>query len=623
MRDVSSPLEILLLCSAFNGLSQRAWIELSSAGHHVSVRLAGRPDAMSATVTAVDPDLVICPFLRERVPSDVWERYRTIIVHPGPVGDRGPSSLDWAIVDGESRWGVTALQAVEEMDAGPIWAERTFDVPADVRKSSLYNEAVADAAIAVINEVVAKAIDPAFSPTPLDHVDRVGDVAGRSRPSMMQRDRAFSWAESTRDIIRRIRSADGSPGVHTELCGVPVSVFDAAEGPVVSGKVGVAAVRHNGAVLVPAGDGSVWIGHVRRLDAADGSAVKLPAALALGDLIDEVPEVEEPLVPCRAGPSEISYRRLGDVGILTFDFYNGAMSTSQCRRLVVAVQRAMAQSTRVLVIGGGESFSNGIHLNVIEAAPDPAAEAWRNINAINDVCRQIITCTTQIVVSSVRGNAGAGGVMMALGADRVVVRDGVVVNPHYRTMGLFGSEYWTYVLPRRVGHEPAAALTRDCLPVGSHEAVSIGLADRVLPRDRADYDDAVIDEAMRLATGTGYDAVLAAKQRARAESERRRPLETYRIQELAEMSRDIFDDRHGFATLRRAFVHKHGPSSTPAHLLELPATVGHRSAGVGTAVTRRTSDGVGVRGERATLDDDSQLFRQLHPIDHSPHRSRT
>ena len=46
--------------------------------------------------------------------------------------------------------------------------------------------------------------------------------------------------------------------------------------------------------------------------------------------------------------------------------------------------------------------------------------------------------------------------MLALGADRVLLRDGIVLNPHYRTMGLFGSEYWTYVLPRRVGR-PAAA----------------------------------------------------------------------------------------------------------------------------------------------------------------------
>ena len=85
-----------------------------------------------------------------------------MIIHPGPVGDRGPSSLDWAITEGARAWGVTALQAVEEMDAGPIWATRTFPLPAaPPRKSSLYNGPVADAAMECIFEVVAKAADPA------------------------------------------------------------------------------------------------------------------------------------------------------------------------------------------------------------------------------------------------------------------------------------------------------------------------------------------------------------------------------------------------------------------------------------------------------------------------------
>ena len=112
-------------------LRLRAWTELRGAGHEVRVQLAAHPDAVTAAVDAFDPELVICPFLKERVPADVWRRYRTIIIHPGPPGDRGPSSLDWAISDGETSWGVTALQAVEEMDAGPIWGYRTFPMPAE------------------------------------------------------------------------------------------------------------------------------------------------------------------------------------------------------------------------------------------------------------------------------------------------------------------------------------------------------------------------------------------------------------------------------------------------------------------------------------------------------------
>ena len=130
-------MRIMLLCSAFNGLSQRAWVELRQAGHEVQVQLATDADVVRAAVTAMDPDLVICPFLRERVPSEVWTTWPTIVIHPGPEGDRGPSSLDWAMMDAEPVWGVTALQAVDEMDAGPIWATRTFPVGRSTQERAL------------------------------------------------------------------------------------------------------------------------------------------------------------------------------------------------------------------------------------------------------------------------------------------------------------------------------------------------------------------------------------------------------------------------------------------------------------------------------------------------------
>ena len=175
-------------------------------------------------------------------------------------------------------------------------------------------------------------------------------------------------------------------------------------------------------------------------------------------------------------------------------------------------------------------------------------EAWRDINAIDDACRAIITCTSQLVVSALSGKAGAGGVMLALGADRVVRPDSVVLNPYYGTMGLFGSEYWTYVLPRRVGEVEAAALTEACLPLGPAAALRTGLADEVFPGSPAAFEAAVLAGAGRLARRADYTKLLDAKRRALAADGLRRPLEAYRIQELAEMSREIFDDRNGFAS---------------------------------------------------------------------------
>jgi putative two-component system hydrogenase maturation factor HypX/HoxX len=47
---------------------------------------------------------------------------------------------------------------------------------------------------------------------------------------------------------------------------------------------------------------------------------------------------------------------------------------------------------------------------------------------------------------------------MALAADYVVARESSVLNMHYENMGLYGSEYWTYTLPKKLGEVAAREL---------------------------------------------------------------------------------------------------------------------------------------------------------------------
>ena len=107
-----------------------------------------------------------------------------------------------------------------------------------------------------------------------------------------------------------------------------------------------------------------------------------------------------------------------------------------------------------------------------------------NINAIDNLIYQIITTPDKLTISAVAGNAGAGGAMMALASDMIFAREGVVFNPHYKNMGgLYGSEYWTYLLPKRVGQEMAAELTEQCLPISARKAWQIGFVANVLDKN--------------------------------------------------------------------------------------------------------------------------------------------
>ncbi|MGH8276834.1 MAG: enoyl-CoA hydratase-related protein, partial [Steroidobacteraceae bacterium] len=480
---------MLFLTSAHNSLSQRLWIELGERGHEIRVCVAATGEAMIAAVSREAPELIIAPMLKIAIPEEVWSRHLCLIVHPGIKADRGPSSLDWAIANGEKSWGVTILEAADEFDAGPIWASHEFALGADApAKSSLYRGQVTEAAVRGVIEAVARIElgefrSGSWQPEKLVHVSPQGSptLRGCLRPPMRQADRAIDWTrDKTALIVRKIRAADSAPGVLGTLLGKFCFLYGAHEEERLNGPPGQVLARRDGAICIGTIDGAVWISHLKAraeaqevislaspcigyADLCPAAGIKLPAAQVLGPLLAGVPEAPLPL-DAPAGHRtfrEIVYTEEDQIGYLSFDFYNGAMSRSQCYRLRHAFLHARSRPTRVIVLLGGADFwSNGIDLNAIEACADPAMESWRNINAIDDLIFEILNTMSHFVIAGLRGNAGAGGAMLALAADHVYARSGVVLNPHYRSMGdLYGSEYWTYALPRRVGRKRALELT--------------------------------------------------------------------------------------------------------------------------------------------------------------------
>ncbi|GAA0317368.1 hydrogenase maturation protein [Streptomyces polychromogenes] len=555
-------MHVLLLASAFNSLTQRVHAELRDHGHSVAVELALPHRSLAAAVRRHAPDLVLAPMLRTAIPEEVWAAHPCLIVHPGPVGDRGPASLDWAVQEGRTRWGVTVLQAEAEMDAGPVWATAECAVPA-VGKSDLYRGEIADAAL----EAVLLAVERFASGTYVPERQRTG----LARPALRQEGRRIDWeTDPTERVLRVLRAADSRPGVRDVLLGAEWYLHGGHPEDRLRGRPGDLLATRDGAVCRATCDGAVWIPELRaRHRPGEPAAPRLPAVLALGDRLPPLPEHPAPLhtAPGRRTWSDIDYREEGQAGFLSFSFPAGAMDTDRCRRLLTAYRTALTRPTSVLVLGGGRDFfSNGIHLGVIEAAADPAAESWANINAMDDLVEAVLTTTDRLVVAALGGNAAAGGAMLALAADGVWCRSGVVLNPHYRLMGLYGSEYWTYTLPGRVGEATAARLTEDALPLSAAAALGLGLSDRTVTCPPEAFADETARLAARLAALPATPARIAAKKARRERDEALRPLASYRAAELERMKR-TFDDPHApYHALRRAFVRKEPARETPPHL---------------------------------------------------------
>jgi putative two-component system protein, hydrogenase maturation factor HypX/HoxX len=569
-------MRILLIAHSFNSLSQRLFVALTERGHTVSVELDVSDVVTREAVGLFDPHVIVAPFLKRAIPEDIWRRHRCLIVHPGIPGDRGPCALDWALLDGESEWGVTVLEAEAEMDAGPLWAAVPFPLRA-ATKSSVYRGEVADAAVQAVLAALERieagdsAADSRGDCAPMRIDPRDPAVRGRARPVCRPSDRAIDWrSDSTETVLRKIRSADGSPGVLDTLFDRTVRLYDAHRADGVSGRAGDVIARCGEAVARATSDGAVWIGHVRE---ERPMALKLPTACVF--------PVQSARLPRAAGYEPIRYEEEGGIGLLHFGFYNGAMSTAQCDTLRAAYAKALERPTRVLLLmGGPDHWSNGIHLGLIEAADSPAEESWRNINAIDDLARDIITTTDRLVVSALRGGAGAGGVFLALAADEVWACPGVVLNPHYKDMGnLYGSEYWTYLLPRRVGDEGAARIMQRRLPMGVAEAGRLGLIDRLLPDCARTSPAAILAMARALCTdAAALERRIAGKLRRREREEKEKPLGAYRGEELARMHRNFFGFDPSYHVARYNFIHRVPKSRTPLPLARHRARAADREA---------------------------------------------
>ncbi|MEU8843051.1 enoyl-CoA hydratase-related protein [Streptomyces roseus] len=582
-------MHILLAASAFNSLTQRVHAELRDRGHSVAVELALPAVSLVEAVDRHRPDLVIAPMLRTPIPREVWSAHTCLIVHPGPVGDRGPSSLDWAVTEDATRWGVTVLQACEEMDAGDVWATADCPLP-PVGKSDAYRGEIADAALSAVLTAVERFGRGTYVPE--------RQASGRARPYLRQELRHIDWAkDSTQSVVRALRAADSRPGVLDELLGGQWFLHGGHPEDRLRGRPGELIATRAGAICRATVDGAVWIPELRaRRLPGEPAPVKLPATLALGDRLPPLPELPAP--PC-SDPgadaprtwSDITYREQGAAGFLTFSFPGGAMSTTQCRRLLAAYREACTRPVSVLVLGGGRDFfSNGIHLGVIEAAADPAEESWANINAMDDLVEAVLTTTDRFVVAALGGNAAAGGAMLALAADEVWCRSGVVLNPHYRLMGLYGSEYWTYTLPRRTGTGVAQRLTADALPISAESARRLGLVDRTIDCAPQEFADETTRLAVRVADSPAILSRIAGKKARRDADESVRPLAAYREAELARMRETFFDPQAPYHALRRAFVRKEPADRTPAHLER--TVPGRRTAPLPTRRPRVTGPAV-------------------------------
>jgi putative two-component system hydrogenase maturation factor HypX/HoxX len=220
----------------------------------------------------------------------------------------------------------------------------------------------------------------------------------------------------------------------------------------------------------------------------------------------------------------------------------------------------------IVLMGGRDHWSNGIHLQQIEAAESPADESWANINAIDDLAERSGT-DGQLTIAAMQGNCGAGGCFMARAADLVWAR---AAWSSTRTIATWATSTDRSTGPTCCRHGSASrrqAIMQQRLPMSASAGVTIGLRRR-LPGRRPEPPFASTSRAARANWQAAPDLAerLQAKRARRQADELQRPLASYRAAELAEMERNFYGFDPSYHIARYHFVHKTPHSWTPRHL---------------------------------------------------------
>ncbi len=547
-------MKILLIISSFNSLSQSVYCKLQELEHKVFIKFAISKELMIEVVQEINPDIVFCPFLKQFIPNEVFENYPTFVLHPGIIGDRGHHSLDNAINSELKEWGVVILKANEVLDGGDIYAKATFPMR-KTTKASLYRNEVTTATLKAMEEFLKNYQDKDFIP--------IKQILNPIHKNLTQQDRKIDWEkDNTEQILKKINMSDSNPGVLDEILGVKCYLFSAFIEDTLRGKPKEVLAKRDGAICLGTIDASIWISQIQELD-----SFKLPATYVLKDKIKGVEEKRIPLVieDDRKSFYELRVEKKDEIAYLYFNFHNGAMNSAQCIKLKYAIEYLKEECKILVLMGGDDFFSNGIHLNILEDSKKQGEDGWSNINAMNDIVKAIFECDEIITVTSFAKNSGAGGVFLGLACDFAISKDGVIFNPHYKTLGLSGSEYHTYSLPKRVGQKKAKELVENCLPINSNYAKKINMIDEVFTHE--EYQSKLEEFCQNLLDDDFYEDFIDKKKDELEENFSY--MQECKEKELQIMYDEFWNESSSFHSLRYDFVYKIKPQNTPKRLKDI------------------------------------------------------
>jgi methionyl-tRNA formyltransferase len=164
-----------------------------------------QPERLDGSVELGADTVVICAY-GLLIPKELLERALWLNVHPSLLPRwRGAAPVERALIAGDEEAGVTIHETVEELDAGPIAAQRAFPVTSEDDAGAVYARA-AEVAADLLRDVLAQD-EPRFEPQPehgVTYADKIGPE-----------DRELVPAAPAQELVNRVRAL--SPHIGARL----------------------------------------------------------------------------------------------------------------------------------------------------------------------------------------------------------------------------------------------------------------------------------------------------------------------------------------------------------------------------------------------------------------------
>ena len=243
---------------------------------HQPVRL--RSAEAARAFVALDADLCVMAYVTDIVPMEIISapRLRTIQYHPSLLPlHRGPSAINWAIINGDTRTGLTIFWPDEGLDTGPVLLQRESDIGPSDTVGSVYFDRLFPLGVDAMMEALDLVREGRAPRMPQD------ESRATYEGHCTDADALVDWRRPTAEVHNLIRGCDPQPGAHT-TCGTALLRLYGSE-PCGAANVEpgtVAAVGDDG-IEIATSDGAVLVTRLRAGDGRKIAAVEVAQSLRL------------------------------------------------------------------------------------------------------------------------------------------------------------------------------------------------------------------------------------------------------------------------------------------------------------------------------------------------------